>query len=358
YFDFEKPYGGGGGMFCWSSDAKIENCFITGNSSSGSGGGVYFGGDTSVPRLDSCLVKGNSAVRDGGGIVSYWFMTPTISNCTVVDNRSHDPDNAKNGRGGGLSCSYESQTTLIDSIIWGNTGTNGNQISIGSDDEPLYLDRPATLTVSYCDIQGGRGSGAIYIEPGRVLNWLKGNIDADPLFVGSYYLSQIAAGQEADSPCVDAGSDLAVALGLDEYTTRSDGVGDVGVVDMGIHYAIREGQVQLTVRVIGGEHGTVRPLSGSFDRFTVVKLWATVDPGYQVRWAGTDDDSSDALTNTVTMDSDKNVTVEFVASPGKTVTVPGNHPTIQEHLFRWIFGQGTCGGQVCYYPIEKSRRPL
>ncbi|MHC4595332.1 MAG: S8 family serine peptidase, partial [Planctomycetota bacterium] len=37
YFDFEKPYGGGGGMFCWSSDAKIENCFITGNSSSGSG---------------------------------------------------------------------------------------------------------------------------------------------------------------------------------------------------------------------------------------------------------------------------------------------------------------------------------
>jgi len=330
YYDFEKSYGGGGGMFCWSSDAEIENCFVTGNSSSGSGGGVYFGGDTSVPRLNNCLVKGNSAVRGGGGMVSYWFATPTISNCTVVDNRSHDPDNARNGRGGGLACSYESQTTLIDSVIWGNTGTNGNQISIGSDYELFYLDRPATLTVSYCDIQGGRGPGAIHIEPGRILNWLEGNIDADPLFVGSYYLSQIAAGQEADSPCVDAGSDSAVALGLDKYTTRSDGISDVGVVDMGIHYAVREGKVQLTVRVIGGEHGTVRPRRGSFDRFTVVKLWATVDPGYQVRWAGTDDDSSNALINTVTMDSDKIVTVEFTASAGKTVTVPGNHPTIQE----------------------------
>ncbi len=40
-----------------------------------------------------------------------------------------------------------------------------------------------------------------------------GNIDLDPLFVsgpdGDYYLSQIAAGQAVDSPCVDAGSDLA-----------------------------------------------------------------------------------------------------------------------------------------------------
>ena len=331
-FDFDKPYGGGGGLFCWSSDAIIEDCFITDNASAGSGGGVYFGGDPSQPLFKNCLVKGNSAVLDGGGIVSYWFATPTLSNCTIANNSAVDPDEADHGKGGGLSCSYESQTTLTNSILWGNTATNGNQLSIGSDDDPSYLDRPAALTVSYCDIQGGRSRDSVYIEPGRTLNWGSGNIDADPLFAVSYYLSQTAAGQDADSPCVDAGSSSAVALGLDEYTTRTDSVSDTGVVDIGFHYDIGGEKFRLTVKVIGGEHGTVKPQGGTYDKFTIVTLRATVDPGYRVEWTGTDDDSLNALANTVTMDSDKVVTVEFVKGAGKTVTVPGNYPTIQEAL--------------------------
>ncbi|MCP4262179.1 MAG: S8 family serine peptidase [Planctomycetes bacterium] len=328
----EKPFGGGGGLFCWSSEAQIENCFITGNSTEGSGGGVYFGGDPSVPILKNCLVKSNTAVLDGGGIISYWLTTPLISNCTIVNNRADDPTNIKHGRGGGLSCSYQSQTTLINSILWDNVGTNGNQISIGSDDEPFFIDRPATLTVSYSDIQGGQSSDAIYIEPGRVLNWLEGNIDADPLFVASHHsLSQIAAGQDVDSPCVDAGSDTVTALGLEDFTTRSDGIPDVGQVDIGLHYAVGAAQYELIVNTVG-ENGTVEPSGGTFDRFTVVKLHATVDPGYRVKWVGTDDDSSVALNNTVTMDSNKTITVEFVEYLGRTVTVPGNYESIQEAI--------------------------
>ncbi|MBL7145468.1 MAG: right-handed parallel beta-helix repeat-containing protein, partial [Phycisphaerae bacterium] len=329
-FGTNKPFGGGGGMFCWSSEAIIENCFITGNSSAGSGGGVYFGGDPSVPILKNCLVKGNSAVLDGGGIISYWLTTPTISNCTIVNNRANDPANNKHGRGGGLSCSYRSQTTLTNSILWDNVGTHGNQISIGSDDEPIYLDRPAALTVSYCDIQGGRSPAAIYIEPGRILNWLGGNIDADPLFVASHHsLSQIAAGQSVDSPCVDAGSGSVISLGLEEFTTRSDGVPDMGQVDIGLHYTIGAEKYRLVVNTVG-KNGTIRPKGGTYDKFTVVKLNATVDPGYRVKWVGTDNDSSVALNNTVTMDSNKTITVEFVKYVGRTVTVPGNFPTIQE----------------------------
>ncbi|MBA7602382.1 hypothetical protein ES703_09471 [subsurface metagenome] len=321
-------YGGGAGMFCWSSDAKIESCFISGNLSSGSGGGVYFGGDPCMPIIRNCLVEGNSAALDGGGVVSYWFMTPRISNCTIVDNTASDPHDPKHGRGGGISCSYESQTALIDSILWGNTGINGNQIAIGSHKEPFYIDRPATLTVSYCDIQGGRGPEAIYVEPGRVLNWLNGNIDADPLFVEPYYyLSQTAAGQGVNSPCVDAGSDLAVNLGLDEYSVRSDGANDTGVVDMGLHYPTGEGRYQLTVNVVG-EHGTVEPSGGLFNKYTVVTLRATVDPGYRVRWVGTDNDLSYTLSNTVTMYSDRTITAIIEQPPA--IRVPGDYPSIQE----------------------------
>jgi len=321
--------GGGGGLLCWSSDAKIENCFISNNSAYKSGGGVYFGGDPCTPILRNCLVKGNSAVLDGGGIVSYWLVTPTISNCTIVDNRSYDPHDSKNGRGGGLSCSYESHTTLIDSILWGNTGAKGNQIAIGSSTEPFYIDRPATLTVSYCDIQGGRSAKAISIEPGRTLNWLNGNIDADPLFVGSdYYLSHTGTGQTVNSPCVDAGSNLAVALGLDKYTTRSDGAVDMGRVDVGLHYPTDEDvRYQLIVNVVG-EHGKVKPSGGFFNKYAVVTLTATVDPGYRVRWIGTNNDLSSALTNTVTMYSDRTVTV-IIEQP-TTIKVPGDYPSIQE----------------------------
>ncbi|MHC4640871.1 MAG: right-handed parallel beta-helix repeat-containing protein [Planctomycetota bacterium] len=68
----------------------------------------------------------------------------------------------------------------------------------------------------------------------------------------------------------------------------------------------------LIVTVVSG-HGTVKPISGSYYAGTLVTLTATPEAGsYVVRqWTGTDDDTSCALTNTVTMDSDKTVTVEF-----------------------------------------------
>jgi hypothetical protein len=93
------------------------------------------------------------------------------------------------------------------------------------------------VSVNYSCLQGGQWD--IYV-PGGTLNWLDGNIEADPRFEigpqGDYYLSQVAAGQALDSPCVDAGSDLAANLGMDVFATRTDEVSDAGTVDMGYHY--------------------------------------------------------------------------------------------------------------------------
>ncbi len=71
-----------------------------------------------------------------------------------------------------------------------------------------------------------------------IFAWYPGdhNLEDDPLFVDDYFLSQWRAGQLVDSNCVDAGSDLAENLGLRRYTTRTDGVGDDGIVDMGYHH--------------------------------------------------------------------------------------------------------------------------
>ena len=75
-----------------------------------------------------------------------------------------------------------------------------------------------------------------------------------------------------------------------------------GVVD--VTYA-------LVSSIVGG-NGTLSPLSGTYGEGMVVTLNAVPDSGYRVKaWSGTDNDSSTANTNTVTMNSDKSVTVEF-----------------------------------------------
>ena len=72
----DSIYGGGGGIYSWLSNATIEHSTISGNTTAGSGGGVYFGGGAGCPLLDNCLVTKNSALVEGGGIVSYWWAKP------------------------------------------------------------------------------------------------------------------------------------------------------------------------------------------------------------------------------------------------------------------------------------------
>jgi len=109
---------------------------------------------------------------------------------------------------------------------------------------------------------------------------------------------------------------------------------------MGYHYD-NDGlpRHHLTVTVLEdpndpGIHGYVEPndvmVYQGFDN--EVTLTAYPDPNYRVRaWYGTDDDSSTANTNTVTVSSDTEVTVEFERIPRYqlTVNVVGGHGTFE-----------------------------
>ena len=220
-------YGGGygGGIFGGShpnyTHATITNCTITGNSADSYGGGLY----DCYGVITNCTITGNTADWGGGGLA---YCNGAITNCTITGNWASEyggglhycdgaitnctiTGNYAGFRGGGL---YNCSAAITSSIIWGNTAYSGDQ---------LY----GSSTPTYSCIQGSTFGGM-------------GNISDDPLFVtwplGDYYLSQTAAGQGADSPCVDAGSDTATNLGMDKYTTRTDKVADDGLVDMGYHY--------------------------------------------------------------------------------------------------------------------------
>ncbi|MBN1919385.1 MAG: right-handed parallel beta-helix repeat-containing protein [Verrucomicrobia bacterium] len=172
-----------------NSTVTVQNCVATG---CGSGFGA---GQTGGARFVNCLAYGNNR-----GIWQSGTCSVVVRACTLVDNS--DVGLARWGTG---------TVTLTDSILW----DNGDDLSASS------------ITVSYCNIGDGDFAGT------------NGNISQDPLFVAGqqhgYYLSQTAAGQGADSPCVDACRMSARYHDLSHATTRTDGGGDGGLFDMGYH---------------------------------------------------------------------------------------------------------------------------
>jgi len=137
-----------------------------------------------------------------------------------------------------MYCAYGSNVSIIDSIFWGNNAAEGGQINIGTGfiSDP----RPATLTISYSDVQGGNTVSSVRVGSGSTLNWGTGNINADPGFqihpegLGNYYLNQ-------GGPCISTGSVPAGSIGLETYTTNILGGLDKGIVDMGYHYPLQQG---------------------------------------------------------------------------------------------------------------------
>jgi len=238
----------GGGIFSsFSSSPTITNNIITENLAlSQLGGGIFF--SFAFPTIANNTISYNSAENGGGIGCSY--SSATITNNTIFYNSAsfqgggicfYDSSlimtnntisyNLAVSYGGGVACVMGSAASITNTILWYNSANSGPEISI------RHTWDPSTLTISYSDVFGGRP--LVHAEWGCTLKWNAGMIDTNPLFVtgplGDFYLSQIAAGQASDSPCVDAGDPLSLMI---DGTTRTDEVQDSGLVDMGYHYPI------------------------------------------------------------------------------------------------------------------------
>jgi len=225
--------GSGGGISCTSSaGVSITGNRIIDNEADVYGGGIsFYAGWGRQPRSDGrsaggvsiCannLIAGNEVTGssgEGGGISCRGVPVSFINNTIVV--------NSANNPGGGIGC-RNADINVLNSVVRGNSAPS---------DPSIHLQGTSTATVAHSNIEGG------WTGPG--------NIDADPLFVsgpdGDYHLSQVAAGQGVDSPCVDTGQNLAAATCwpttggiecLSGFSTRTDGINDQGTSDMGYHY--------------------------------------------------------------------------------------------------------------------------
>ena len=203
-------------MFCRLSDPMLTNCTFNGNTARSNAGGMYNRGNW--PQLINCIFFGNSAEDDGGALCNVDGSHPILLSCTIAGNTAKLTGGMYND---------SAPAMLLNSILWANTDSTGtNEASqIG-----VYR---ASAELAHCCVQGWTGA-----LPGVA------NSGADPLFasgpLGDYYLSQITAGQPADSPCVDAGSNPATYFEMDHLTTRTDNAADVGMIDIGYHYFVPE----------------------------------------------------------------------------------------------------------------------
>ena len=130
----------GGGIFIDgrtgnTSNATITNCIIKNNFASFGGAGIYnntYQGGTAILKLYNSLITENTAqygvavMNEGtSGTAQMPNCSSEIINCTIVKNVS---TNTTNGVGGiqnrGLGSNGRVNSTIHNSVIWGNTSTN------------------------------------------------------------------------------------------------------------------------------------------------------------------------------------------------------------------------------------------
>ena len=266
-------YSDGGGIYCDNSSPSLENVTITDNSA------IYYGGgiccwDNSSPSLENVTIIGNSAIYCGGGICCFDNSSPSLENVTISDNSAgslgggiYCRENASpilqnvtiTGNsadfGGGIYCRLGANPSLENVTISGNTAVyyygggiycyfNSspclvNCIMWNDSSQEIYFNSnndPNSITIAFSDIQGGE-AGIVTNNNGTV-NWLEGNIDDDPLFVGTgehpYSLLE-------DSPCIDAGIPDTTGLNLPPWDIIGnlriwDGDGNgTAIIDMGAY---------------------------------------------------------------------------------------------------------------------------
>ncbi len=189
----------GGAVHLIRSDVQMRGDRLQDNSVSNLGGGIL--AFESALQVENALLVGNLAMNGAG--LRCIRSEVEIRGCTMDGNSAAGPGGAISGSGGSL--------VVTNSILWENLPTE------------VLAEDGLVPAITWSDISGG--------FPGT------GNINVDPLFAagpgGENFLSHLAAGQDEDSVCIDAGDP---AGAVPPGTTRTDQVPDIMSADMGYHY--------------------------------------------------------------------------------------------------------------------------
>lgn len=137
----------GGGIATFDEDLTIEDCVITGNTSTGKGGGLWADGFAMDLTIRRTIISNNTATSDGGGIyIEDTGGLLTIEDTTISGNSSGDD-------GGGIYFYDPDQGVIIR-----NTTISGNIAADLGGGIYLYDTDGGTFTIENCTISGNQAS--------------------------------------------------------------------------------------------------------------------------------------------------------------------------------------------------------
>jgi hypothetical protein len=168
--------------------------------------GSYYGGGLTYAKIINCLFNDNSdSVAYAPAPVPTAMVAVYPINVDIV-NSTFACNTTTNSLGAAITMGYGAQVNIYNCVMYDNIH---KQVSITN--TPDY---PNTLGVQHSLFQ--YGLNGIYIGgSANTIHWGEGNLDDDPLFVGS---GEHPYAIDFGSPCIDAGTlDLPPGITLPEF---------------------------------------------------------------------------------------------------------------------------------------------
>jgi predicted outer membrane repeat protein len=137
-----EAYYGGAIHSASSTTPRLFGCRFFGNRSNDKGGAIF--SINSDIEAYNCIFSGNAATNDGG-FLNLLYGKFTGHYCTINSN------SAVYGRGGGVCLRDYASGTFYNSILWGNSDSQGTDQSA-----QIYLGPPSSgaYSILYCHVQG------------------------------------------------------------------------------------------------------------------------------------------------------------------------------------------------------------
>ncbi|MBI5540579.1 MAG: right-handed parallel beta-helix repeat-containing protein [Bacteroidia bacterium] len=212
----------GGGISCFNSNAEILNNLIANNES----------------------INGYGLFSDGGGGIFCYNSSPRIINNTICNNKSVTD-------GGGIKCEFNSNPYVQNSIIYGNTADNGNNVSFYDTVNVSFEDSLNDPSFLFCDLEGGLN--AIYTNTNTFLGTFNNNINLNPqlesptIGSGKNY-NALSANWELkeSSPCINSGNTngLYFITDIAGNPRVNDTIVDIGAYEYQIYISIAEVNIE------------------------------------------------------------------------------------------------------------------
>lgn len=158
---------GGGALL--RANLKLQNCIVTGNTTTGNGGGV----NAAAGIVSNCWIYSNTTtsgtIPSAGGV----YSSPATGFITIIDGSLIE----KNVQGG-VRLQGAGTITMNKTIIRNNTST-GNGAAI-------YTNNPTSCTITNCIVTNNSGTNNVYLNKGKLINSIIANNE------GNIYLASAA----------------------------------------------------------------------------------------------------------------------------------------------------------------------